>query len=58
MSWFDPERSFSREASFMDLKQAQGLLVNYLYAFDEIEKDHRVFTRKGLVAHSPHSLAG
>ncbi|WP_276330619.1 hypothetical protein [Microvirga aerophila] len=42
----------------MDLKQAQGLLVNYLYAFDEIEKDHRVFTRKGLVAHSPHSLAG
>jgi malonyl-CoA decarboxylase len=42
----------------MDLQQAKGLLVNYLYAFDEIGRDHRAFTRKGLVAHSPHSLAG
>jgi malonyl-CoA decarboxylase len=37
----------------MDLKQAHGLMVNYLYALDEIEKNHETFAEKGAVAASP-----
>jgi malonyl-CoA decarboxylase len=35
------------------LKQAHGLMVNYLYALDEIEKNHEAFAEKGVVATSP-----
>jgi malonyl-CoA decarboxylase len=34
------------------LKQSHGLMVNYLYALDEIEKNHEAFAEKGVVVAS------
>ena len=31
------------------LKESHGLMVNYLYALDEIEKNHEAFAEKGVV---------
>jgi malonyl-CoA decarboxylase len=35
------------------LAQSHGLMVNYLYALDEIEMNHEAFAEKGVVAASP-----
>ena len=35
------------------LRQAHGLMVNYLYALDEIEANHEAFAEKGVVAAAP-----
>ena len=35
------------------LRQAHGLMVNYLYAPDEIEKNHEALAEKGVIAASP-----
>jgi malonyl-CoA decarboxylase len=45
--------NFLGDASSKGLKQAHGLMVNYLYALDEIEKNHEAFAEKGTVAASP-----
>ena len=45
--------NFLGDVSSKGLKQAQGLMVNYLYALDEIEKNHETFAEKGTVAASP-----
>jgi malonyl-CoA decarboxylase len=34
------------------LKQSHGLMVNYLYALDEIERNHEAFAERGVVAAS------
>ena len=34
------------------LRQSHGLMVNYLYALDEIEKNHEAFAEKGTIAAS------
>jgi len=41
------------DVSAKGLKQSHGLMVNYLYALDEIEKNHEAFAEKGAVAASP-----
>jgi len=41
------------DVSANGLKQSHGLMVNYLYALDEIEKNHEAFAEKGQVAASP-----
>ena len=38
------------DASLKGLKQAHGLMVNYLYDLDDIEKNHEAFVNKGRVA--------
>ncbi len=45
--------NFIGDVSSKGLKQAHGLMVNYLYALDEIEKNHEAFAEKGVVAASP-----
>jgi malonyl-CoA decarboxylase len=45
--------NFLGDVSAKGLKQAHGLMVNYLYALDEIEKNHEAFAEKGAVAASP-----
>ncbi|MBO1908672.1 malonyl-CoA decarboxylase [Microvirga sp. 3-52] len=45
--------NFLGDVSLKGLKQAHGLMVNYLYALDEIEKNHEAFAEKGVVAASP-----
>jgi malonyl-CoA decarboxylase len=34
------------------LQQSHGLMVNYLYALDDIERNHEAFAEKGAVAAS------
>jgi malonyl-CoA decarboxylase len=45
--------NFLGDVSAKGLKQAHGLMVNYLYALDEIEKNHEAFAEKGVVAAAP-----
>ena len=45
--------NFLGDVSSKGLKQSHGLMVNYLYAPDEIEKNHEAFAEKGTVAASP-----
>jgi malonyl-CoA decarboxylase len=45
--------NFLGDVSAKGLKQSHGLMVNYLYALDEIEKNHEAFAEKGVVAASP-----
>ncbi len=35
------------------MRESHGLMVNYLYALDEIERNHEAFAEKGTVAASP-----
>ncbi|EIM28762.1 malonyl-CoA decarboxylase [Microvirga lotononidis] len=44
--------NFLGDVSPKGLKQSHGLMVNYLYALDEIEKNHEAFAEKGTVAAS------
>jgi malonyl-CoA decarboxylase len=44
--------NFLGDVSSKGLKQSHGLMVNYLYALDEIEKNHEAFAEKGTVAAS------
>ncbi|WP_201833867.1 malonyl-CoA decarboxylase [Microvirga zambiensis] len=45
--------NFLGDVSAKGLKQSHGLMVNYLYALDEIEKNHEAFAEKGTIAASP-----
>jgi malonyl-CoA decarboxylase len=45
--------NFLGDLSSKGLKQSHGLMVNYLYALDEIERNHEAFAEKGVVAASP-----
>ena len=45
--------NFLGDVSTKGLEQSYGLMVNYLYALDEIEKNHEAFAEKGVVAASP-----
>jgi malonyl-CoA decarboxylase len=45
--------NFLGDVSLKGLKQAHGLMVNYLYALDEIETNHEAFAEKSVVAASP-----
>ncbi|KLK91672.1 MCD, Malonyl-CoA decarboxylase MCD [Microvirga vignae] len=45
--------NFPGDVSAKGLKQSHGLMVNYLYALDEIERNHEAFAEKGVVAASP-----
>lgn len=45
--------NFLGDVSAKGLKQSHGLMVNYLYALDEIEKNHETFAEKGVIAASP-----
>lgn len=45
--------NFLGDVSSKGLKQSHGVMVNYLYALDEIEKNHEAFAEKGVVAASP-----
>ena len=44
--------NFLGDTSPNGLRQAHGLMVNYLYALDEIEKNHEALAEKGVVAAS------
>jgi malonyl-CoA decarboxylase len=44
--------NFLGDVSSKGLGQSHGLMVNYLYALDEIEKNHEAFAEKGVVAAS------
>jgi malonyl-CoA decarboxylase len=44
--------NFLGDLSPKGLKQSHGLMVNYLYALDEIEANHEAFAEKGTVAAS------
>ena len=44
---------FPRRRLANGLKQSHGLMVNYLYALDEIETNHEAFAEKGVIAASP-----
>jgi len=44
--------NFLGDVSEKGLKQAHGLMVNYLYDLDEIESNHEAFVEKGTVAAS------
>jgi len=44
--------NFLGDVSPNGLRQAHGLMVNYLYALDEIEANHEALAEKGLVAAS------
>jgi malonyl-CoA decarboxylase len=44
---------FLGDVSPKGLKQSHGLMVNYLYALDEIETNHEAFAEKGVVVASP-----
>ena len=45
--------NFLGDVSENGLRQAHGLMVNYLYAPDEIEKNHEALAEKGVIAASP-----
>jgi malonyl-CoA decarboxylase len=45
--------NFLGDVSSKGLKQSHGLMVNYLYALDEIEKNHEAFAEKSVLAASP-----
>jgi malonyl-CoA decarboxylase len=45
--------NFLGDVSPKGLKQSHGLMVNYLYALDEIEANHEAYAEKGAVAASP-----
>ncbi|MXQ12148.1 malonyl-CoA decarboxylase [Microvirga makkahensis] len=45
--------NFLGDVSSKGLQQSHGLMVNYLYALDEIEKNHEAFAEKGTVVASP-----
>ncbi len=40
------------DTSTKGLGQSAGLLVNYFYAIDEVEKNHEAFVNKGTIVHS------
>jgi malonyl-CoA decarboxylase len=44
--------NFLGDTSPNGLRQAHGLMVNYLYALDEIEKNHEALAEKGVIAAS------
>jgi malonyl-CoA decarboxylase len=44
--------NFLGDVSAKGLRQSHGLMVNYLYALDEIEKNHEAFAENGVVAAS------
>ena len=44
--------NFLGDTSPNGLKQSHGLMVNYLYALDEIEKNHEALAEKGVIAAS------
>jgi malonyl-CoA decarboxylase len=44
---------FLGDRSLKGLQQSHGLMVNYLYALDEIEANHEAFAEKGSVAAAP-----
>ncbi len=44
--------NFLGDRSEKGLQQSHGLMVNYLYALDEIEDNHEAFAEKGLIASS------
>jgi malonyl-CoA decarboxylase len=45
--------NFLGDLSEKGLQQSHGLMVNYLYALDEIESNHEAFAEKGTVAAAP-----
>ncbi len=45
--------NFLGDLSARALKQAHGLMVNYCYRLDDIEKNHELFVSKGQVAAAP-----
>ena len=49
--------NFLGDVSANGLKQSHGLMVNYLYALDEIERNHEALAEKGVIAAS-HSVRG
>jgi malonyl-CoA decarboxylase len=44
--------NFLGDVSPKGLRQSHGLMVNYLYALDEIETNHEAFAEKGVIAAS------
>src|SRR5262245_40584780 len=44
--------NFLGDVSAKGLQQSHGLMVNYLYALDDIERNHEAFAEKGAVAAS------
>jgi malonyl-CoA decarboxylase len=44
--------NFPGDLSPNGLAQARGLMVNYLYSIDKIEKNHEVFAESGQVVAS------
>jgi malonyl-CoA decarboxylase len=47
------QMNFAGDLSEKGLQQSHGLMVNYLYALDEIESNHEAFFEKGTVAATP-----
>jgi malonyl-CoA decarboxylase len=47
------QMNFAGDMSDKGLQQSHGLMVNYLYALDEIESNHEAFAEKGTVAAAP-----
>lgn len=45
--------NFAGDLSDKGLQQSHGLMVNYLYALDEIESNHEAFAEKGTVVAAP-----
>jgi malonyl-CoA decarboxylase len=45
--------NFLGDLSPKAMKQAHGLMVNYSYRLDDIEKNHELFVSKGQVAAAP-----
>jgi malonyl-CoA decarboxylase len=44
---------FLGDLSAKGMRESHGLMVNYLYALEEIERNHEAFAEKGTVAASP-----
>ena len=42
--------NWAGDTSRNGLRQSAGLMVNYLYELDDIEKNHEAFANQGLVA--------
>jgi malonyl-CoA decarboxylase len=47
------QMNFAGDLSEKGLQQSHGLMVNYLYALDEIESNHEAFAEKGTVVATP-----
>jgi malonyl-CoA decarboxylase len=47
------QMNFLGDLSEKGLQQSHGLMVNYLYALDEIESNHEAFAEKGAVVAAP-----